>query len=388
MRIGYTCHDVFPSTTTNTQQIFWTLLEIAALGHSVDLCIPAVRGGAQARAIIASHYGVAEAAMPDRFRILALGTSTGTGMLSHARFDLAAPRRVSRDTHDLLWTRDPIALVAAVQHGVPVVFETYRPDFASAPALALWRLATLKSAALAGVIAHSSFTGRAFVAAGVDQARVLVAHNGYAPSLMEPKLSRAAARAAVGLPADVWIALYAGHVGPKKGTDALVELAAAAPDVSVVILGIDDESTESRWVRDCVRQAGVRNVRLLPRVSVARVAEFLYAADCLIVPPTAAPLQRFGRTVLPMKLFPYMASGTPILAPKLPDIEEVLEDDRTAVLVPPDDPATAAHALRGLMRDPLRGARLGSAAAQEASKYTWSSRAQTIASALERWRSR
>jgi glycosyltransferase involved in cell wall biosynthesis len=385
VRIGYTCHDVFPATTTNTQQIFWTLLEVAALGHSIDLYVPAVRGGQDARAVIARHYGVSDGMMPDHFRIAGLAASAGSGMLARGRFDLVAAERFSLETHDLLWTRDPIALVAGVRRGMPAVFETYRLDFASAPELSFWRLVTLRKAAFAGVIAHSSLTARAFVAAGVDPARVLVAHNGFAPLLMEPKLSRAAARAAVGLPAAGPIALYAGHVGPKKGTNALIQLAAAVPDVTVVILGVDERSAEGRWVFGCVQQAGVGNVRLLPRVPVGSVAAYLYAADCLLVPPTSAPLERFGRTVLPMKLFPYMASGTPILAPKLPDIEEVLEHDRTSVLVPPNDPEAAAQGLRHLLEDRARAERLGVAAEEESRKYTWAARARTIAAALERW---
>jgi glycosyltransferase involved in cell wall biosynthesis len=152
-----------------------------------------------------------------------------------------------------------------------------------------------------------------------------------------------------------------------------------------VILGVDERSAEGRWVFGCVQQAGVGNVRLLPRVPVGSVAAYLYAADCLLVPPTSAPLERFGRTVLPMKLFPYMASGTPILAPKLPDIEEVLEHDRTSVLVPPNDPEAAAQGLRHLLEDRARAERLGVAAEEESRKYTWAARARTIAAALERW---
>ena len=409
MRIGYTCHDVFPATTTNTQQIFWTLLEVADLGHSVDLCVPAVRGVPEARSHIARHYGAPNAAMPERFRIVPLDAGTandarraplngplndGPGVLaagrvtlSRGRFDLVAPSRFSRQTHDVLWTRDPVALVSAVRRGVPTVFETYRPDYASAPGLSLWRLLTLRKPAFAGVITHSRLAAGAFVAAGVPAERVLVAHNGYAPSLMEPRLSRADARAAVGLPRDESIALYAGHVGPKKGTDALIRLAAAAPDVTIALLGVDENSVEGRWVRDDAQRNRARNVRLLPPVSVASVAAYLYAADCLLVPPTSAPLERFGRTVLPMKLFPYMASGTPILAPRLPDIEEVLEHDRTAVLTPPDDLQAAVHGLQRLLSDRPLAERIGAAAMEEARKYTWSARARTIIDTLERWRS-
>src|SRR5262245_25460725 len=42
LRFAYSCHDQFPSSDTNTQQIFWTLIEVARLGARIDLHIPSV----------------------------------------------------------------------------------------------------------------------------------------------------------------------------------------------------------------------------------------------------------------------------------------------------------------------------------------------------------
>jgi glycosyltransferase involved in cell wall biosynthesis len=84
---------------------------------------------------------------------------------------------------------------------------------------------------LAGVITHSALAHDAFVEAGVPAERVLVAHNGFAPSLMEPRLSRDEARRSLGLSGDRPLAVYTGHVGPQKGTKAVVSLAAALPDI-------------------------------------------------------------------------------------------------------------------------------------------------------------
>lgn len=385
MRVGYTCHDSFPSTSTNTQQIFWTLFEMAQLGHAVDLCVPSLSGGLDARRVVARHYGVPDERLPDAFTLHGLERQAASSTLARGRFDLRAPGRFSSASHDLIWTRDPVALVSAVHRGLPVVFETYRPDFAAAPAFAFWRRLTLRLSAFAGVIVHSRLAGDAFLEAGVAASRVLVAHNGFAPSLMEPRLSRDAARKAIGWPADRWTAVYAGHVGAQKGTDALVSLAAAVPEATVVIVGADERSDERRQLEAEARRVGALNVVILPRVGLRDVAQYLYAADCLLVPPTDAPLARYGRTVMPMKLFPYMAAGRPIVAPRLPDIEELLQDGRTAVLVPPDDTRAAADAVRSLAAEPERAARLSAAALDESAAFTWAARASTISTRLERW---
>ena len=385
LRIGYTCHDALPSTHTNTQQIIWTLSEVARLGHTVDLCVPAIRGGdgADASGRIARHYGVPGGQLPGALRVIPAGRNDASSALAKGLFDLRAPSRFAPSTHELIWTRDPMALVRAVRTGLPVFFETYRPDFAAAPAFAPWRSAALRAGALAGVITHSRLAADAFEAAGVARERVLVAHNGHAPSLMEPVYDRPSARTRLGLPLDRPLVVYTGHVGPAKGTDALVALAAALPEVTVVIVGVESDSAEGAWVRAQAAAAGALNLLLLPRVELAAVARYLYAADCLVVPPTDEPLERYGRTVLPMKLFSYMAAGRPILAPDLPDVREVLTDGHDARLVRPGDSAAAAAAVRALIAEPAEAERLACQAQRAAQQYTWAARAERVTSWMQ-----
>ena len=393
LRVGYTCHDALPSNNTNTQQIFWTTSEVARLGHIVDLHVPALPDDADVRASIARHYGAPGGAAPDGLMFVATSHRASTSTSARAWFDLRVPWQFSRKTHDLVWTRDPLAFASALQFRVPAVFETYRPDYARSARFKPWRIATIGHSRrmtwvgehrLAGVITHSALAHDAFVEAGVPAERVLVAHNGFAPSLMEPRLSRDEARRSLGLSGDRPLAVYTGHVGPHKGTKAVVSLAAALPDIRLVIVGADGDA-ERQWVAACGEQAGARNLTVVPRVHLGDVARYLYAADCLLIPPTDEPLTRYRRTVLPMKVFSYMAAGRPILAPALPDLEEVLTHDQTAVLVPPDDAGLAARALRDLLGDPARAGRLAAAALDASREFTWEARARKISSALQTW---
>jgi glycosyltransferase involved in cell wall biosynthesis len=392
LRIGYTCHDRFPSTDTNTQQIFWTLYEVARLGHTVDLRVRALPDADDVRAAVARHYGAPGDTLPDTLQLSAHRRGLSHQGLDTGWFDLTAPRRFDAAAHDVVWTRDPLALVSAMGGGVPVVFETFRPDFASTPAFAPWRWATLGRGRrhsvvprLTGVITHSHLASAAFRQAGVPAERCLTAHNGYAPSLMEPVMPVDVARRKVGLPSDRPLLVYAGHVGPQKGTGALVELARAIPEVSVVIVGVDQASREGQWLSQQLETARVANVMTVPRVGLREVASYLYAADCLVIPPTDEPLRTYGRTVLPMKVFSYLAAGRPILAPRLPDIEEVLHDGETALLVEPGSPQASATAVRRLIGDRALAARLSQSAREAARGCTWSARAQAITAALERW---
>ncbi len=138
-------------------------------------------------------------------------------------------------------------------------------------------------------------------------------------------------------------------------------------------------------MEQCASRCGANNLILVPRVGLRDVARYLYAADCLIIPPTDAPLTRYRHTVLPMKVFSYLAAGRPILAPSLPDIEEVLTDNVNAVLVPAGNVGAQAAALRALLAEPARAARLAGSALESSKGFTWSARAAAITNAIAGW---
>jgi glycosyltransferase involved in cell wall biosynthesis len=194
---------------------------------------------------------------------------------------------------------------------------------------------------------------------------------------MAPRLDCLDARIWLDLPIDVPLVVYTGHAGPEKGIEALVEMAARLPRAHVVIVGVDPGTSQSQWLEQLAERAGAKNILLRPRVRAADVAPYLYAADCLVIPPTDEPLRRFGRTVLPMKVFTYLAAGRPIVAPRLPDIQEVLTDGVSAVLVPPDVDNAAAE-LGKLLTDRGRQERLAANALAQSARYTWGARASRI----------
>ena len=83
----------------------------------------------------------------------------------------------------------------------------------------------------------------------------------------------------------------------------------------------------------------------------------------------------------PLKIFDYMAAGCAIVAPDQPNIREILEHERTALLFNPDDPAALWQAISRLVEDPALRQRLAAAARAEleAKDYTWQGNARRIA---------
>lgn len=71
---------------------------------------------------------------------------------------------------------------------------------------------------------------------------------------------------------------------------------------------------------------------------------YLAAADVCVAPYRAVP-PRGPFVNSPIKLFEYMAAGRAIVASRIGQIAEILADERSALLVEPEDSASLAAAL-------------------------------------------
>lgn len=281
------------------------------------------------------------------------------------------------DGADLVYSRVPVMLAWPGPYTLPFATDLYRPWPDDWPWLRPFVRRTAATRHCLGYVLHSHFAARSYARAGVRAAKLLVAHNGADPGRMLPRLSRAEARAALGLPEERRIAVYAGRINAHKGLDQLLALARLRPETLFLLVGSEGEGAVEA-------EAGpLENVALRPWQSPDRLPAFLYAADLLLIPPSSAPLERFGTCVLPLKTFTYLAAGRPILAPATPDTAELLADGGNALLVPPDRPEAAAAALDRILGDPALAGRLAANALRTAEGLTWDSRAERIAAFLE-----
>jgi glycosyltransferase involved in cell wall biosynthesis len=289
-------------------------------------------------------------------------------------------RQVFRDPllrgADVLYAREPAMLGIGHRSPIPFAFEHYRlwPD--KYPALRPFMRRSTSDAKCVGVILHSHHAAEAYRRARVAGDRLLVAHNGSEAVRLGEPLARAEARERLGLPADRAISLYAGRIGGDKALERIGDLARLRPEVLFVLVG-DDGS------REAARAAPQGdNVRLVPWQEHRTLGPWLWAADVLLVPPSRAPLDRFGNCVLPIKLFTYLAAGRPILAPDAPDTRELLTDGETALLVEPDRAEAAAATLDRLLAEPALATTLSANALALAGELTWDRRAEAIAAFL------
>lgn len=368
----------FPSHDTNTQQIMKNAAAMARAGLDVELCIPSRNRwnfvtAKTFRERLFSYYNVSGPLAIRRSRTLPAGRFRPERIIHGITTPFAALFRNIK----IFYSRDPISTLLAMLLGRRVIFETYRCLGDDYPRAMRFLSRFARSRRFLGIITHSRHAADSIARAGFPPEKLAPIHNGFDPADMEPVLDRTAARKACGLPLRKFLAVYTGNMQANKGVESIIELAAAVPETTFVLVG--GTPADIARLEETAAASSCRNVIFTGMKPVGEVPRYLHAADVLLIPPTAAPLKLYGRTVLPFKTFLYMAAGRPILGPDLPDLREVLTA-RSALLVTPDDTRAAARALARLAKDPALCKRTGTASARAAAKLTWDQRGLRIAS--------
>ena len=341
---------------------------VATLEHEAIVSVPAPPDvSADFEREVLDYYGI-----ETPLRITPMRSFTKNIALQHAYHAMRLPEHPAFADADFIYARNPIVVMRALQSGQRVLMDHYRPWGDQFPPLQPVFRQFMTHPRFLGLVVHSAFAYHSYRRLGVPEAKLRVVHNGFDPHRMDPVLSKQEARALLELPQQKRIVTYAGRVNDKKGLDVILELAGRMPDVLFVLVG-----STGRGPIETEAEAK-DNVCIVPWQTSSSISPYLYASDVLTIPPSTIPLQQVGNTVLPLKLFLYLAAGRAIFAGANPDTAEILEHDRNAWLVSAGDTAEAEHQLRVLLGDTHRLERLGRACREQAAGLTWDSRAAKI----------
>jgi glycosyltransferase involved in cell wall biosynthesis len=164
-------------------------------------------------------------------------------------------------------------------------------------------------------------------------------------------------------------------------TSALARLHAAGDRrFSAILIG---DGPERAAVERDVR--GVSGVTFTGAVPHADLPRYLAAADIGVAPfdPLRHQALQLGFYWSPLKVFEYMASGLPVVAPRLPRLSRLIEHGREGWLYDPDDPRGLDKALVTLADATLR-ARLGAAARDRAvTEFSWQAHCRKLDERLQ-----
>jgi glycosyltransferase involved in cell wall biosynthesis len=179
------------------------------------------------------------------------------------------------------------------------------------------------------------------------------------------------------------LAVFAGAFRAWHGAIHLVEAirqlrSQGMQDVSAVFVG---RGPELEAVREAARDLPVVFTGALPHEAVPAV---LASADVGVAPFDAS---RHGPLAIdfywsPLKVFEYMASGLPVVTPRLPRLARLVDDGREGILYDPSVPGALAAALKDL-RDAAVRERMGTAArARVVRDFSWRAHCARLGASL------
>ena len=262
-------------------------------------------------------------------------------------------RAIAEFKPDIVWaSSDALHAIAAWRccnlHRIPFVVDLYDNyesfGLTKLPGLTqLFRMACRHAQGLS-LISH---TLDSFVAANYSLPQGLprlVLGNAVNVDQFRP-ISKAVARARLGLPEDALLIGTAGAIQANRGIETLIsaytKIADSTPKLRLVLAGPKD-STLDRFPKQ-----GISYLGILPTEDVPL---FWNALDVAIVSNKDS---EFGRYCYPQKLQEIVACGAPLVASRVGEVAELLRDYPDC-LAEPDSPAALAERIATQIREKIR----------------------------------
>jgi glycosyltransferase involved in cell wall biosynthesis len=190
---------------------------------------------------------------------------------------------------------------------------------------------------------------------GIAAEKIEVIRNGVDLAMFTPDVVRSDDdRKLLGAAPGETLVLYLGTHGISHGLDAVLVAAAALRDAPIHVALVGEGSRKDALVATAARR-GLDNVTFLGGVPHAQVPGLVAAADICLVPLRDVPL---FASFIPSKIFEYLGSGRAIVGAVVGESATILKE-AGAVVVPPDDAAAMAVAIKELAADPARRAAMG-----------------------------
>jgi glycosyltransferase involved in cell wall biosynthesis len=276
-------------------------------------------------------------------------------------------------TTKLIHSRDWNCIKAAVQNGIPAVYEQhhhnhkkFEPEIVKNPLLQI--AVTVVDTVRETMIEH-----------GMPEEKVIKLHNGFNHVFMQRHPEKAAEwRKKLLQNKNSQLIVYAGALQQFKGIDVLIDVAALLPNVQFACAG--GKPAEVEHYQQLASYKQVENITFLGYVLHDQLPSLLQAADILAHPHCSGQAATFTS---PLKLFDYFASGTPIVATEIPSLTEFKNTNAIAAWCEPDNPNNFAESLKTVLETHPRKSEGYQDSVDFVKQYSWENRAAKIMSYVD-----
>lgn len=171
---------------------------------------------------------------------------------------------------------------------------------------------------------------------------------------------------------------YFGHLYPGRGIEVIKGLALRHQDMAFLVFGGNEVQINA------LKLNKPKNLRLMGYVEPRVATQLMGLMDVLLMPYQKKVYigdnrSETARWMSPMKMFEYMATGVPIIASKLPVLQEILVHGQNCLLAEPENIDEWSKCLKILHKDSVLANRIGeNARSAYLSEYNWISRSEKI----------
>lgn len=384
MRLIYLANNRIPSEKANSLQVMQMCRAFQQEGAEVRLVVPRRLQPKVMREVADpfAYFGI-----PDRFPIVRLPCldtlelapgrlQPAAFALQSSSFSLSVAGYLAGHRADLYYSRDPLSTVLlGMAPGSVRSRSVYEAHTFPNPGLKQ-RLHLSTVGRMAGMVCITRGLADEYEALGIGRDRILVAPDAVDLERFRSQPERDEARRALDIPREAVMVCYTGHLYPWKGAHTLALASRFLPEnyLTYIVGGTEEDSLAFQRF---LAKEELSRVKGTGHVSPDRIPTYLAAAD-LVVLPNSGRSAASSRYTSPMKLFEYMAAHRPIVASRLPAIEEVLKHGETAWLVDSDDPEALAAGIRTVVASPGLMRQLADNGYAEVQRYSWAARAKSI----------
>lgn len=334
----------------------------ARLGHQVHLICIAPRTGPVPVFQLESHYGISRSVHWHQLPARVFGFK----ITHHWSFFWLALPVILRLLPDLLYSRSYILPAMASRLRIPTIGETHAwPDNQTAQFRTFIQATRQKAFHRCVTISHR--LAERYAQLGADPDKLLVLPDAVDLDMfIRP----------VHLPVEVSPytgqgphVVYAGHLYDYKGIPTILQAAALLPNAQFHLVG--GLPADIQRQNQIIESMGLHNVNLHGLKPYGEVPPYLWYADVLLLPPSAE--HPSAAWTSPVKLGEYLASGTPVVATRIPALLDWLNDEQVC-FVEPDSSTAMADAIQRLVTDPALAKRFADAGLQKAKELTYEGR--------------